>query len=223
MHFGRFGARALKTIAAALLTLQASACGADAGSPAGGRAALIVTDSTHHVDALAREPMIVEHPNGTLFVSGYGLPGPKLWQSGDGGATWIRVDVGTEADGAVGNSDVDLAVAPEGRLYFVTMGFDRSTYEGTHVAIGVSPDAGATWAWTRLSTTRFDDRPWVAVAPDGTAHVIWNDGSGISYAVSQDGGATWTERPSIHPLGGSSHLAIGPGGEIAVRIAPISA
>jgi photosystem II stability/assembly factor-like uncharacterized protein len=63
--------------------------------------------------------MIVEHPDGTLFVGGFGAARvdgnrtdePTLWQSRDGGATWTRVNVGTEAEGAAGNSDVDLAVA----------------------------------------------------------------------------------------------------------------
>lgn len=184
--------------------------------------ALAAVDSTHHEDALAREPMVVEHPDGTIFVAGYGDPGPKLWKSADGGRTWSRVFVGTEAEGAVGNSDVDLAVGPDGTVYFVTMGFDRQKLEGTHVAVGVSHDVGATWTWTRLSTTRLDDRPWIAVAPDGLAHVIWNDGAGVSHAVSRDGGRTWTERDRIHNLGGSSHLAVGPAGEVAVRIVPLA-
>ncbi len=32
---------------------------------------LVVADPVDHLDVLAREPMIVEHPHGTLFVSGY--------------------------------------------------------------------------------------------------------------------------------------------------------
>jgi hypothetical protein len=63
----------------------------------------------------------------------------------------------------------------------------------------------------------------VEVAPDGVAHVIWNDGDGVSHAVSADRGKTWAERPRIHPRGGSSHLAVGPKGEVAVRITPLSA
>jgi hypothetical protein len=63
----------------------------------------------------------------------------------------------------------------------------------------------------------------VEVAPDGTAHVIWNDGEGVSHAVSTDRGKTWAERPKVHPQGGSSHLAVGPKGEVAVRITPVSA
>ena len=185
--------------------------------------ALIVADPMDHLDTLAREPMVVEHPDGTLFVSGYGASAPTLWKSSDHGVNWMRVHVGSESDGALGNSDVDLAVAPDGTLYFVAMVFDREAAEGRSISIGVSKDVGMTWSWTLLSQTRFDDRPWVEVAPDGTAHVIWNDGEGVCHAVSRDRGATWTELPRIHAQGGSSHLAVGPHGELAVRVTPLSA
>lgn len=170
-----------------------------------------------------REPMIVEHPGGTLFVSGYGEPSPTLWKSLDRGASWTAVDVGNESDGAIGNSDVDLAVANDGTLYFATMVFDRKTGQGTSISIGVSKDQAETWTWTLLSKTRFDDRPWVEVAADGKAHVIWNDGEGVCHAVSDDGGRSWNERPKLNTLGGSSHLALGPNGEVAARVTPLSA
>lgn len=184
---------------------------------------LVLSAPVDHLDALAREPMVVEHPGGALFVTGYGDNVPHLWRSSDKGSTWSPVNVGTEADSAVGNSDVDLAIAPDGTLYFVAMTFDRKTFEGVQIAVGASRDAGGTWKWTQLSKTRYDDRPWVEVTPDGAAHVIWNDGAGVSYAVSRDGGQTWKEQPRIHPQGHSSHMAVGPGGEIAVRITPVSA
>jgi hypothetical protein len=192
---------------------------------------LTLSEPSHHLFAerMAREPMVVEHPSGALFVSGYGTPTgsmalpPHLWKSVDRGTTWTIVDVGSPAQGAAGNSDVDLAMASDGTLYFASMTFDRKVNQGTEIKIGVSRDSGATWTWTRLSDTRWDDRPWVEVAPDGTAHVIWNDGAGVSYAVSTDRGMTWSERPRIHPQGGSSHLAVGPNGEVAVRITPHSA
>jgi hypothetical protein len=181
-------------------------------------------------DRLAREPMVVEHPSGALFVAGYGMATrptnvetPNLWKSTDGGKTWNRVNVGTTDQAALGNSDVDLAVAPDGTLYFASMTFDNKVNEGVNINIGVSHDVGATWTWTQLSNTRWDDRPWVEVAPNGTAHVIWNDGEGVSHAVSVDRGKTWDERPKIHPQGGSSHLAVGPNNEVAVRITPVSA
>jgi hypothetical protein len=184
-----------------------------------------------HLDTLAREPMVVRHPGGTLFLSGYGsqvtgldwtVP-PPLWRSDDNGESWSAVDVGTTEDGAQGNSDVDLAVGPDGTIYFLAMGFNRETRAGTHITIGVSHDTGATWNWHRLSTDRYDDRPWVSVAPDGTAHVIWNDGNGICHSISRDAGRSWAEQPRIQSMGGSSHLATGPDGEIAVRVSPISA
>ncbi|HEY0156942.1 MAG TPA: sialidase family protein [Thermoanaerobaculia bacterium] len=194
-----------------------------AGCASTPRTGLQVVQRVEHLDVVAREPMFVEHPGGTLFVSGYWEPRPTLWKSVDRGTTWSRVDVGTEAEGAVGNSDVDLAMAPDGTLYFAAMTYDREAGEGRQIAVGVSSDAGSTWRWTTLSKVRFDDRPWVEVTPDGTAHAIWNDGVGVSYTASRDRGKTWTPATRIHDRGGSSHLAAGPAGELAVRITPLSA
>lgn len=42
------------------------------------------------------------------------------------------------------DSDVELAVGPKDELFFVTMGFDLRLMAGTHVAVGVSKDEGAT-------------------------------------------------------------------------------
>jgi hypothetical protein len=184
---------------------------------------LVLTRQVEHLDAPAREPMIIEHPSGAQFVTGYGAGQPRLWKSLDRGATWTRLNVGTEAQGAVGNSDVDLAVDRDGTIYFVTMGYNNRTGEGASVAVGVSRDIGVTWSWSMISKSRFDDRPWVAVLPDGSAHLIWNDGSGVNYAVSRDRGVSWMKQPRIHDQGGSSHLATGPNREVAVRITPKSA
>jgi len=178
-----------------------------------------------HVETLgppAREPMIIEHPSGVQFVTGHMTPGrPQLWKSLDHGATWTRVDVGSEAQGAIGNSDCDLAVAADGTIYFVSLIYNGKE-QGIGIAVGVSRDIGATWSWASISKVRFDDRPWVAVAPDGTAHIIWNNGSGVSHSVSRDRGVTWTTGLRIHYKGGSSHLAVGPNGEVAARIIPLS-
>jgi len=209
-----------------LLLRMLLGCAGQSARSAQPAAPIAIVDSVQVLGALAdlaREPMIVEHPNGTLFVSGYMDPRPKLWKSTDQGRTWSRVNIGTESDGAMGNSDVDLAVDSAGTLYFTQMGFDRSVGQGTHIAMGVSRDAGATWKWTMLSRDRFVDRPWVEVAPDGTAHVIWNDTAGVYYTKSTDRGATWAPPRLVHDRGGSSHMAVGPHGEIAIRIAPIAA
>lgn len=186
--------------------------------------ALIALQTVDHADGgLAREPMLVEGRDGTLFLAGYGETHPTLWRSSDGGASWSSVDVGGETDGAVGNSDVDLAIAPDGTLYFIVMSFDRTAGEGRGIVVGSSGDSGSTWTWRSLSRDRFDDRPWIDVDANGVAHAIWNDGSGVSHATSMDGGQTWAEQPRIHPSAGSSHLAVGPLGRIAVRLTPLSA
>ncbi|MFN0179653.1 MAG: sialidase family protein [Gemmatimonadales bacterium] len=206
----------------AIAAIGAGCAERGSGAPEAPAKSLLLADSVDQVDQIAREPMIVEHRDGALFVSGYGAPSPALWRSADQGRTWNRVDVGTAERGALGNSDVDLAVAPDGTVYFLTMVFDRAALEGVNVNMAVSKDVGATWTWAQLSQSRFDDRPWVEVAPDGTAHVIWNDADGVAHATSADGGRSWTERDRIHPKGGSSHLAVGPRGEVAVRITPLS-
>jgi len=195
------------------------------------RALKLVSKVDHLAINAAREPMLAAHPDGTLFVAGYGrqdtgtdwtVP-PLLWSSDDGGQTWQLVDVGSSEDGAQGNSDTDLTIAADGTIYFVSMGFNRSTRAGTHVTMGVSKDAGKSWWWQMLSQTEFDDRPWVVVAPDNSVHAIWNDGAGIPYFISRDGGISWQEQPRITNAGGSSHLAVGPGGELAVRVSNLSA
>ncbi len=194
-------------------------------------AAIELIERVDHLDSLCREPMIAVHPDDTLFVTGYGsqvsgtdwtVP-PPLWLSKDSGKTWAAVDIGTSQDGAQGNSDVDLTVGPDGTVYLLAMGFNRATRAGTHIAMGVSHDDGSDWTWQRLSTSQFDDRPWIRVAPDGVAHAIWNDGNGVVHQLSRDSGRSWEAQARIHPIGGSSHLAIGPDGQIAVRISAISA
>jgi hypothetical protein len=70
-----------------------------------------------------------------------------------------------------------------------------------------------------LSKNCLDDRPWAKVGPDdGTAPVIWNDGSAALYRQTRNGGAPWSDPDRIPDHGGSSHLSVGPRGEVAVRI-----
>jgi hypothetical protein len=223
-----------RRVSTLLLAALASATGACTSEDASTSPAELPADPTPSVERLdidlgqaVREPMLVEHPTGALFVAGYSrdeaefTDPPNLYRSDDGGETWLQVDVGTTADGALGNSDVDLVVGPDGALYFLTMGFDRSVAEGTHVSVGISGDVGRTWTWEPISRTRFDDRPWLALTSE-SVHVVWNDGSGVRHAVRSDDGS-WSERERIATSGGSSHFAAGPERQLAVRIAPGSA
>ena len=184
---------------------------------------LVLAGHAVHLDSLGREPMVVQLPSGALVAAGYSQSNVSAWRSNDGGATWRRLDTRAAVDGLVANSDVALAVAPDGTLYWAAMVFDRSTGAGVAVLVGVSADGGATWRWTTANRAHFDDRPWIGVAPDGTVHLVWNDGSGVRHSTSRDRGATFTEGERASGRGGSSAFAIGPYGELAVRVVPISA
>lgn len=167
------------------------------------------------------EPMVADHPDGTLYVAGFNNREPLLFRSLDRGYHWEAVNLGTTDDGAVGNSDEDLAIAPDGSVHLAVMDFDQSGGKG--IAVASLRPAEHRWAWTTISRNEGDDRPWIEATPDGVLHLVWNDGTGVQYARSNDSGKSWLRRPPIHPSGGSSHLAVGPSGELAVRVAPRSA
>ena len=195
---------------------------------------LRVKEKVDVLDDLAREPMLAEHPNGDLYVAGYRNAGmiPQLWRSKDLGKSWERVDVGTLEDGADGNSDVDLVIDEDGTIYFLTMKYTRIPKDttgfdwdmkGEHIAVGISMDEGLNWDWQYLSQNELDDRPWIVIDSEGSAHVIWNDGNGVHYRTSRDKGVSWEQQQDISPKGGSSHFAAGPNGQLAVRISSNSA
>jgi hypothetical protein len=195
---------------------------------------LVLVDSSAHLGNPAREPMVVVHPSGTLFASGYGGEArgyrgddpevPRIVKSLDLGKHWTPVDVGGRRDGAIGGvSDLDMAVAPDGTLYHAALLFDPEAWAGVRVGMGMSRDGGTSWHWTKIDSTRFDDRPWVEVARDGTAHVVWSTDHGVFHSKSSDRGITWSQPSVVNPVGGSSHFSVGPAGTLAVRIGPRSA
>ncbi|WP_172675922.1 sialidase family protein [Croceitalea dokdonensis] len=196
---------------------------------------LKIAEQVEVIEHLVREPMFVEHPSGSLFVSGYSnkTATPHLWRSDDKGKTWNILDVGTQSEGADGNSDVDLAVDSQGTLYFITMryttfpenmdDFDFMKAKGKHIAVGVSKDEGSSWKWKYISKEDYDDRPWIVVDSDHGAHIIWNNNKGVHYVKSKDQGETWSEKMTISPKGGSSHFAAGENGLLAVRVSALSA
>src|SRR5215813_7437710 len=73
------------TIVMRAIAILAVACSHRVGPPAAG---LAITQQVEKLGLLAKEPMIAVHPDGTLFVAGFGEPSPTLWSSGDRGATW---------------------------------------------------------------------------------------------------------------------------------------
>lgn len=209
-----------RDVGLALVPIVLTAC---AGADAPGPTTYVLEAPVDHLDTYASEPMLIEHPDGTLFVSGWGPSEvkPLLWKSADG-TSWQRVDVGTTTSDDYGGADVDLAVGLDGTLYFAVLNYDSEARLGVSIAVGVSHDVGASWSWTYLSRQGGEDRPWVKVSPNGTAHVIWSDRDGVHHATSVDQGRTWAEGEPVHTDGGSSHFAVSPSGELAARIKPWS-
>lgn len=219
----------------ALACTLALGIGAYAAIAAGAPPSLTLVQRTEHRDLSCREPAVLVMPSGRLFVAGYGHDDdgevqrtPRLWTSDASGAAWARVPLGTEAEGAEGNSDVALAASTDGTIYLASMIYDRSAgpddpQRRGGIRVGVSHDEGRTWQWQVISRAGHDDRPWVLVAPDGVAHLFWNDGTHVNYSRSTDAGRTWSATRSLHAGGGSSHAAVGAAGELAVRVVPWSA
>ncbi len=196
---------------------------------------LLIINRIDHLDELAREPMLAQHPNGTLFLTGYrnAADEPQLWKSLDSGKHWQSVNVGKYEDGAQGNSDADLYIDNEGNIFLLSMSYtkapedrtnlDMSTLIGEQVVVGVSRDIGETWKWSFISKNDYDDRPWIEESSNGDLHIIWNDGKGVHHSKSTDKGETWIKQTDINAKGGSSFFAKGPNGNLALRIAPLSA
>ena len=82
----------------------------------------------------------------------------------DRGYTWEAVELGDEEDGVFGNSDEDLAIAPDGGVHLVVCDVDQNGGKGIAVAsLRVGEER---WKWTAISRNRGNDRPWIEASPD---------------------------------------------------------
>ena len=122
---------------------------------------------TDQRDSIGREPMVIQDSHGTVFASGYGWSAetmhPSLRKSDDGGRTWSRVEVGDTAQGAIGNSDVDLAVA---ELWEAGCTGIVELVEGTRLRVFFDDDARQSELQARFGVEikPADTRDWVAFA-----------------------------------------------------------
>jgi hypothetical protein len=146
----------------------------------------------------------------------------------DGGATWEPArpiyDPGP-AEQTIGNL---IRVLPNGtvvNLYAHLIGTDE-TPSAAFLEVVRSTDHGATWS-TPIRISTFSPRgttdpitheeirdgsivPQMAVAPNGTIYVVWQDGrfandhDGIAMSRSTDGGLTWSAPVRINPVGAAA-------------------
>lgn len=237
----------------AILFLLVSACLAEPDPatpqvPAGSPTPLTVSDAVRiDREQPAREPAILETPDGSLWVAGFWgfarhteyrgtaqniAQGPLVWKSQDSGKTWRRLAPGTPVDGAVSNSDLDLAADAKGGFYLTALSYysvptpvappaDPATT--LTVVVGATLDGGATWRWTRLDQGSARSHPWVAADPAGNIHVVWSDGQGIRHSASADRGATWRTLARVHATASEAGgIVAAPDGTLAVRTTSLS-
>lgn len=182
---------------------------------------------------------------GYLFETWIGCGGIGFARSTDGGYSFGAAQAVPGSVPAAGSSwDPSLAVAPNGTVYVAYM-VNNGT--GGTPAVAWSWDHGATFAGWALVTppnaTSFRDRDFLAVAPNGTVDVTWDDSpvswmdalgcaaGGSCYflagdynvviASSADGGRNWSAPVPIDPLypnGGSvaAPIVVEPNGTIDV-------
>ncbi|HZV02224.1 MAG TPA: sialidase family protein [Planctomycetota bacterium] len=185
---------------------------------------------TIHEGHEARRPAIARDEKGALHLaySSYdkGSPVPGIFHAAsfDGGKTW-EPGVNISRTGGIA-SDPAIACGKGQHIVIVwldtTPGMERPDIYGTF-----SSDGGKTWeAPVDVSLTPGKSmEPSVAIAPDGTVHVVWADttdsdkGPEIWHALSTDKGATWSTATNIsHSLGNAWHprVACGPKNEVHV-------
>ena len=152
------------------------------------------------------EPTVAVAPDGTLYATDGNAV--EIAVSTDGGANWSVVAVPSVPDGlpfTAFPADVIVDASPSGRLYYSALifravpGVGGAILEGIQVA--ASDDRGATWAVDTYlmvadeptANVYVPDRQWLGFGPDGAIYLTYNQiPSGIWFARSDDGGATWS-------------------------------
>lgn len=129
-----------------------------------------------------------------------------FWRSMDGGASWqfvSHVDVDGDlqdnrewrASVAPGGGDSDIAVTPNGRIYYADLYL-------AEISVSSSDDAGLTWTRSHPAVSNLPgvDRQWISVFGENMVYVAFNHlAYGPMVTKSIDGGLTWTTLPAVPP------------------------
>jgi hypothetical protein len=161
------------------------------------------------------EPSVAADADGHVFVAFMDTTGATytvvLRVSDDWGSTFQDGAIFSSADGFAG--DVSLAATPGGDAYlaFMDYHYGAAIYPPADTYVVASHDHGATWGDpVQVNVddgTVFNDRPWVAIGPDGDVHVHFTSLPAANRyetraAHSEDGGATWSTPVRVAtPLG----------------------
>ena len=193
-------APALAALALAALALAGCAATDDAGGgePDAGALAPWAFDAILVGPGGDAETAVLVGPDGVVLActhGGFGQPSPS-WRSLDGGDTWARMD---PQPNPVVSGDCDFAILDDGTWAIVYDTIASST-------VAVSTDQGGSWSFNYASAVPFGgvDRPWLASAGNtmymAYANVMAAMPAVNTFAVSHDGGRTWTEHHVAHTV-----------------------
>jgi hypothetical protein len=142
------------------------------------------------------ETAVLVGPDGVVLAcshGGFGQPSPS-WRSLDGGDTWERMD---PQPNPLVSGDCDFAILDDG-----TWGIVYDTIASA--TVGVSEDEGDSWSLNFVSALPVAgvDRPWLA-SQGNTMYMAYANVMAVEpainmFAVSRDGGRTWTEHALAH-------------------------
>ncbi len=185
------------------------------------------TNSETSIAARGSSVMVGFNDANTVMESGYGI-------SADGGGTFRHGSLPVIGGGQNFGNPV-VAFGPDGEISYATL---AAAGDGVSIiALCSSSDGAVSWGCVEASTVAanvFDtqDKPWLAVDTTsskyrGRIYVTWTDfsqtlgGDFILFAVSTDGGASFSSPLALSPIDGTtlvqnSTISIGPAGEIYV-------
>jgi len=158
----------------------------------------------------AGDPAVVSGPNGTFWYANIAFDRTDLAnsiavsRSTDGGQTWSThyvVQTSATAGKRIFN-DKDWIAAdpsdPAGNTAYVTWTLFKN--RSSAIVISKTTDGGLTWSGPKKVSDLFttDQGSTVVVGPDGTVYVTFETltatGSAVAFAVSHNGGLTFTTR-----------------------------
>jgi hypothetical protein len=117
----------------------------------------------------------------------------------DAGDTWIEAPPLSLLSGWAGTSDPAIGWDNAGNAYLVALPFGPgSSSPILGIAVYKSTDGGRTWGTpTLIHSSPGDDKQWAAgdtspASPHyGTVYIVWDNGSQLAFARSNDHGASW--------------------------------
>ena len=158
------------------------------------------------------------------YEGGSKVPDVFYTASTDGGKTWAD---GVNISKTPGVSDDPAVACGKGGETVVVWCDTTSGSDSPDIFAVHSADNGKTWSkpGNVSNTPGKSAEPAVAIAPDGTVHVVWADTSAgekhpdVWHSMSTDKGATWSKASNISSTPGKSAepaVACGPKGEVYV-------